>query len=113
MLSANRSNPVSTNTPRRADDPDWVYFRGFGAKKREDIVEDLGVTRHGPLLLTVGQETPVAPPRRKRPQRLINLDETKPALPLRRSFSFTDAQHIAQAVYEGKKCTFHASNFIE
>jgi hypothetical protein len=91
--------------PRRADDPDWVFFRGFGAKRREDIdvvaeddMEPYAVN-HGPLLTVANcVETPKAPPRRKRPQRRP-LD--KEMQPLRRSLSFTDAHFIAQAVYEG------------
>lgn len=95
---------AATNSTRRADDPDWVYFRGFGAKKREDVYEEGGRSHisKGTTVLTVQQplDTPRPPPRRKRPQRLIKAED-KPALPLRRSLSFTDAQHIAQAVYEG------------
>ena len=72
-------------------------FQGFGAKKREDV-EPYSVN-HGPLLTVANcLETPKAPPRRKRPQRLL-MD--KGMQPLRRSLSFTDAHFIAQAVYEG------------
>ena len=56
------------SVPRRADDPDWVFFRGFGSKKREDV--EPYVVNHGPLLKVANcVETPKAPPRRKRPQR--------------------------------------------
>ena len=49
------------------------------------------------------EDTPKAPPRRKRPQRLLtNVEDEKSAsLPLRRSLSFTDAHYIAQAMCEG------------
>lgn len=105
------NRPVETQTTstitRRPDDPDWVFFRGFGAKKSEDI-EPYAVC-HGPSLTVSNTfETPSAPPRRKRPQRLPaaastnqQQDKDKPLLPLRRSLSFTDAHYIAQAVYEG------------
>ena len=76
--------------PRRSDDPDWVYFRGFGGTPY--------AVNHGPLLTVENcVETPKAPPRRKRPQQRLQ-DSQKP---LRRSLSFTDAHYIAQAVYEG------------
>ena len=79
------------------------FNRGFGAKKREDVEPYAAI--HGPLLTIShpAEDTPKAPPRRKRPQRLINAaeDEQVPSLPLRRSLSFTDAHYIAQAMCEG------------
>ena len=76
--------------PRRSDDPDWVYFRGFGGTPY--------AVNHGPLLTVENcVETPKAPPRRKRPQQRLQNSQK----PLRRSLSFTDAHYIAQAVYEG------------
>lgn len=86
-----------TSLPRR-DDPDWVFFRGFGAKRREDV--EPYVVNHGPLLTVVAsnETRPIAPPRRKRPQRMLTDTQMQP---LRRSLSFTDAHFIAQAVYEG------------
>ena len=77
--------------PRRSDDPDWVYFRGFGGTPY--------AVNHGPLLTVENcVETPKAPPRRKRPQQRLQNSQK----PLRRSLSFTDAHYIAQAVYEGE-----------
>ena len=71
-----------------------LFFRGFGSKKREDV-EPYATAVHGPMLTVHHQDedTPRAPPRRKRPQRLLN-DEEAPPLPLRRSLSFTDAHYI-------------------
>ena len=78
-------------------------IRGFGAKKREDVEPYAAI--HGPLLTVThpAEDTPKAPPRRKRPQRLLtNVEDEKSAsLPLRRSLSFTDAHYIAQAMCEG------------
>ena len=87
-----RSPNLDDPMPRRGDDPDWVFFRGFGAKRREDV-EPYAIN-HGPLL-TVSNcvETPKAPPRRKRPQRAL-INENKELKPLRRSLSFTDAHFI-------------------
>ena len=79
------------------------FNRGFGAKKREDVEPYAAI--HGPLLTVShpAEDTPKAPPRRKRPQRLINAEdgEKSPSIPLRRSLSFTDAHYIAQAMCEG------------
>ena len=101
----NQTSAGINSTKRRPDDPDWVFFRGFSGKRREDM-EPYSVG-HGPLLTVAASEAarPTAPPRRKRPQRILSSstanDEAKPPLPLRRSLSFTDAHFIAQAVYEG------------
>ena len=81
------------------------FFRGFGAKKREEVEETYSAI-HGPLLTVHHriEDTPRAPPRRKRPQRLLTTSEDNeeaPPLPLRRSLSFTDAHYIAQAMCEG------------
>ena len=103
LTSPSKTAAADKSLPRRPDDPDWVFFRGFGGKRREDM-EPYSVY-HGPLLAVQTADEalrPQAPPRRKRPQRLVSEDgEAKPPLPLRRSLSFTHAHFIAQAVYEG------------
>lgn len=105
------------NQPLRAnpshEDRDWVFFRGFSGKRREDLIEPYAVC-HGPVLaIQSSNPFPQAPPRRKRPRRqqLISNDQSRETShllrvvdtlnPLRRSLSFTDAHFIAQAVYEG------------
>eukprot|EP00094_Tigriopus_californicus_P002411 TCALIF_02329-PA protein Name:"Similar to Fgd6 FYVE, RhoGEF and PH domain-containing protein 6 (Mus musculus)" AED:0.05 eAED:0.05 QI:118/0.55/0.5/1/1/0.9/10/547/2858 len=106
-----------TNQPLRAnpsnEDRDWVFFRGFSGKRREDLIEPYAVC-HGPVLaIQSSNPFPQAPPRRKRPRRqqLISKEQSRETShllrvvdtlnPLRRSLSFTDAHFIAQAVYEG------------
>ncbi len=91
-------------------DQDWVFFRGFGGKRREDLdlIEPYAVS-HGPLLaIKPLAPQPQAPPRRKRPRRDApqcdnnNIkEELTEERPLRRTLSLTDAHFIAQAVYEG------------
>ena len=39
-LTSSAASVQTPSMPRRADDPDWVFFRGFGAKRREDVVAE-------------------------------------------------------------------------
>ena len=51
--------------PRRADDPDWVFFRGFGAKRREDIdvvAEDVSWTCPDLFLICIFFHSYLIPP---------------------------------------------------
>jgi hypothetical protein len=92
-------------------DQDWVFFRGFSGKRRDEVNSTASSTsaatqsaNHGPLLgVTSSSLHPVPPPRRRtRPRRtLLPYDGERPAKELRRSLSLTDAHFIAQAVCEG------------
>jgi len=110
QVKSKATSPGSSVTSPRTQDPDWVFFRGFSGKRREDLIEPFAV-QHGPLLAVANEEanvSPRPPPRRRRPRRDAPEDAKKPntppnVSPLRRTLSFTDAHFIAQAVYEGDR----------
>ena len=104
--SSHQRSPRQTQPNiRNHCDQDWVFFRGFSGKRREDLqVEPFSVCHGSALTIPSCSPVPQAPPRRKRPKRQIEEDNLSAELhPLRRSLSFTDAHFIAQAVYEGDR----------
>ena len=83
---------------------DWVFFRGFSGKRREDVIHDassvasvapaVDPTDHRLLALTSISSAP--PPHRQRSR-----TRARRRAELRRTLSLTDAHFIAQAVCEG------------
>ena len=54
-LTSSAASVQTPSMPRRADDPDWVFFRGFGAKRREDVVDEEVSTTCPNLFLSAKQ----------------------------------------------------------
>ena len=93
-VAATATAATTSTLSTSANHQDWVFFRGFSGKRKEDLVlpssSEPYSSGHGPLLaLEVSSPVPQAPPRRKRAG-------AKAKAKLRRSMSLTDAHFIAQ-----------------
>jgi hypothetical protein len=101
--SSNKQLELPTQ-PQSSCDEDWIFFRGFSGKRKEELESRVGSYT---LLTVTGDEgtdsrTVTAPPRmRRRPRRALDSDDGARRQSLRRSLSLTDAHFIAQAIYEG------------
>ncbi len=107
-LSSRSSRPQHLAAARTAaddvgvgvDEGDWVFFRGFGGKRPEEVLRlEPYATSHGPLLAVEPPHPQPPPRRRKRPPRPPPPPQSSSSL--KRALSLTDAHFIAQAVYEG------------
>ena len=99
-----KSDKKSSNVAGLQRHEDWVFFRGFSGKRREDVINDassvasvapsVNPSDHRLLALTSISSPPPSHRQRSRTRARRRTE-------LRRTLSLTDAHFIAQAVCEG------------